>query len=110
MFLKSLNILIKNKKIDTKVNWIKKLEKLKIHLDEDSKYIDQLGFVNSFNFTNQLSKVLKGNENIVTDMGTSFTCTMQSFKTKKGQRLFTSSGIADERRPSRELGPVAGQL
>ncbi len=27
-------------------------------------------------------------------MGTSFTCTMQSFKTKKNQRLFTSSGIA----------------
>jgi acetolactate synthase-1/2/3 large subunit len=37
---------------------------------------------------------LKGQENIVTDMGTSFTCTMQSFKTKKNQRLFTSSGIA----------------
>ena len=30
----------------------------------------------------------------MTDMGTSFTCTMQSFKVKKGQRLFTSSGIA----------------
>lgn len=93
-FLKSLNIFIKNKKIDTKLNWIKKLEKLKIHLDEDRKYIDQPRFVNSFNFINELSKVLKGNENIVTDMGTSFTCTMQSFKIKKGQRLFTSSGIA----------------
>ena len=41
-----------------------------------------------------MSKVLNGNENIVTDMGTSFTCTMQSFKTKAKQRLFTSSGIA----------------
>ena len=27
-------------------------------------------------------------------MGTSFTCTMQSFQIKKNQRLFTSSGIA----------------
>ena len=27
-------------------------------------------------------------------MGTSFTCTMQSFKCKKNQRLFTSSGLA----------------
>ena len=27
-------------------------------------------------------------------MGTSFTCTMQAFKTKAGQRLFTSSGHA----------------
>ena len=50
--------------------------------------------INSFRFINSLSKVLNGNENIVTDMGTSFTCTMQSFKTKAKQRLFTSSGIA----------------
>ena len=27
-------------------------------------------------------------------MGTSFTCTMQTFKTKENQRLFTSSGLA----------------
>ena len=27
-------------------------------------------------------------------MGTSFTCTMQSFEIKKKQRLFTSSGLA----------------
>lgn len=94
LFLRSLNLYFKNKKIYTKVNWIKKLEKLKIYLDEDRKYVDQSGFVNSFNFISELSRILKGNENIVTDMGTSFTCTMQSFKTKKGQRLFTSSGIA----------------
>ena len=31
---------------------------------------------------------------VVTDMGTSFTCTMQTFKIKSGQRLFTSSGHA----------------
>ena len=35
------------------------------------------------------------NSTIVTDMGTSFTCTMQSFKKKfKDQRLLTSSGLA----------------
>ena len=94
IFLKFFNSYIKYKKLPLKLSWIKKLEKLKLDLDEDKKYKNQKNFINSFNFINELSKILKGNENIVTDMGTSFTCTMQAFKTKKNQRLFTSSGIA----------------
>lgn len=50
--------------------------------------------VNSFYFIEVLSKKLDGNAVVVTDMGTSFTCTMQTFKTKSGQRMFTSSGHA----------------
>ncbi|MFH1359719.1 MAG: thiamine pyrophosphate-dependent enzyme [Candidatus Omnitrophota bacterium] len=50
--------------------------------------------VNSFYFIDVLSKKLKKDAIVVTDMGTSFTCTMQTFKVKKGQRLFTSSGHA----------------
>ena len=80
---------IKQKKI-----WFNKLQKLKLSLDEDNKYKKEQNSVNSFRFINSLSRILVGKENIVTDMGTSFTCTMQSFKTKKNQRLFTSSGIA----------------
>jgi acetolactate synthase-1/2/3 large subunit len=94
IFLRFFNSYIKNKKLSLKLSWIEKLEKLKLDLDEDKKYLNQKNFINSFNFINELSKTLKGNENIVTDMGTSFTCTMQAFKTKKNQRLFTSSGIA----------------
>ncbi len=59
---------------------------LENHLDKNK--------VNSFNFINTLSKVIKTKTNIVTDMGTSFTCTMQTFATKNNQRLFTSSGLA----------------
>ena len=94
IFLRFFNSYIKNKKLSLKLGWIKKLEKLKLDLDEDKKYQNQKNFINSFNFINELSTTLKGNENIVTDMGTSFTCTMQTFKTKENQRLFTSSGIA----------------
>ena len=94
IFLRFFNSYIKYQKLTLKLSWIKKLEKLKLDLDEDKKYKNQKNFINSFNFINELSMVLKGNENIVTDMGTSFTCTMQAFKTKKNQRLFTSSGIA----------------
>jgi len=50
--------------------------------------------VNSFYFIGTLSEKLDKNAVIVTDMGTSFTCTMQTFKTKLGQRLSTSSGHA----------------
>ena len=50
--------------------------------------------VNSFYFVDLLSQKLDENAVVVTDMGTSFTCTMQTFKTKQGQRLFTSSGHA----------------
>ena len=82
------------KTLTPKKLWIKKIIKLKDYLDEDKKYKKNKNFINSFRFINLLSSVLKGKENIVTDMGTSFTCTMQSFKIKKNQRLFTSSGIA----------------
>ncbi|MCL5062024.1 MAG: thiamine pyrophosphate-binding protein [Nitrospirae bacterium] len=50
--------------------------------------------VNSFYFIDVLSERLGNDAIVVTDMGTSFTCTMQTFKTKLGQRLFTSSGHA----------------
>jgi acetolactate synthase-1/2/3 large subunit len=50
--------------------------------------------VNSFYFVQTLSEKLDEKAVIITDMGTSFTCTMQTFKTKLGQRLSTSSGHA----------------
>ncbi len=52
--------------------------------------------INSFYFIKKLSRFAKSNSTIVTDMGTSFTCTMQTFEIKNHhkQRLFTSSGLA----------------
>ena len=93
IFLEKINKKLKIK-LKKKELWLNSLKKLKKFLDEDNKYKKKTNSINSFRFINSLSKILNGNENIVTDMGTSFTCTMQSFKTKKKQRLFTSSGIA----------------
>jgi acetolactate synthase-1/2/3 large subunit len=42
----------------------------------------------------RLSQTLDGDAVVVTDMGTSFTCTMQTFRPQVGQRLFTSSGFS----------------
>jgi len=58
------------------------------------KYKESKNSVNSFYFIQVLSEKLDEKAVIVTDMGTSFTCTMQTFKTKLGQRLSTSSGHA----------------
>ena len=78
--------------------WLNKLKKLrkKFPVIPASENINdkKANKINSFRFIKILSKNLSGNETIVTDMGTSFTCTMQSFEIKKKQRLFTSSGLA----------------
>jgi len=75
--------------------WIEKCmdwkKKYPVNLPE---YKDEKDYVNSFYFIDYLSSKLQNDAVVVTDMGTSFTCTMQTFKTKKGQRLFTSSGHA----------------
>lgn len=69
--------------------WKSEYQIYKEHLTKKSR------FINSFLFIEELNNVLGDNSTIVTDMGTSFTCTMQSFKKKfKNQRLFTSSGLA----------------
>ena len=93
LFLENINDKIK-KNINLKNQWVKNLKKLKRDLNEDQQYKKNKNLINSFRFINALSDVMKNNASIVTDMGTSFTCTMQSYKIKTGQRLFTSSGIA----------------
>ena len=59
-----------------------------------AEYSDNKNKINSFFFIDQLANQLDENAVVVTDMGTSFTCTMQAFRVKKGQRLTTSSGHA----------------
>jgi acetolactate synthase-1/2/3 large subunit len=58
------------------------------------EYSENQEGVNSFFFVDLLAKKLGDDAVVVTDMGTSFTCTMQTFAVKRGQRLFTSSGHA----------------
>lgn len=50
--------------------------------------------IDSFDFTDFLSICVPTPSYIVTDMGTSFTCTHQQIRIKTGVRLFTSSGLA----------------
>ena len=84
--LKEIN-LIQKKWLITTVNWKKKYPIVLSAYKKQKK-------INSFFFTEILSKNLKNNSCIVTDMGTSFTCTMQTFRSNKKYRLYTSSGLA----------------
>ena len=76
-------------------DWIKSCQHWKARYPVTSpEYKEIKDGVNSFYFIDILSEKLGNDAVVVTDMGTSFTCTMQAFKTKAGQRLFTSSGHA----------------
>lgn len=57
-----------------------------------SEYKTNKNKINSFYFIEVLSNYLRDNHVVVTDMGTSYTCTHQSLKTNGNNRLFTSSG------------------
>ena len=55
---------------------------------------DEAG-VNSYWFIEQLSNSLNSDDIVVTDMGTSLTCTHATIKIKNGQRLVTSTGLGE---------------
>jgi len=72
--------------------WVKSLNNLQ-SLNFDSGPRDDKA-INSFDFTDALSELIPVPSYVVTDMGTSFTCTHQQLSIKSGLRLFTSSGLA----------------
>lgn len=75
--------------------WISSLKNLKLKLslcNEES--ITNTDYIDSYDFIELLSNSITGDEIIVTDMGTSFTCTMQAFKNNGKNRLLTSSSLS----------------
>lgn len=96
LFIKELLVQLKSGlKGEDLSNWIERCHQWKKKYPVVlPKYLKQKKGVNSYVFIDALSKQLEEGEIIVTDMGTSLTCTMQTFKIKKDQRLFTSMGFA----------------
>jgi len=90
-FLKILSEL-KNKTIPHWNDWLNKTQSWKQKYPVfQSEYKTNTDKINSFYFMKILSSVLTDNNIIVTDMGTSYTCTMQSLQMNGKSRLFTSS-------------------
>ena len=50
--------------------------------------------IDSYEVVECISKLIESDATLVTDMGTSFTCTMQAFRNLNKTRLFTSSGTS----------------
>ena len=91
-FLNEFNFKIKNKKIN-KAKWLDKCVQWKKNYPIIKKeYYNQKKFVNPYVFINELSKILKKNDIIIADDGGHLTWTIQSFKVKKGQKLFSAFG------------------
>jgi len=67
--------------------------KIKLAITNEPK-ISTKNFTDSYDFIELLSASISGDEIIVTDMGTSFTCTMQAFKNNGKNRLLTSSSLS----------------
>lgn len=73
-------------------SWVQKTQEWKAKYPVFNKeYADIPSRINSFYFMEWLSSRLTPQHTVVTDMGTSYTCTMQALRLKGGTRLFTSS-------------------
>ena len=73
-------------------NWIKETNTWKHKYPVyQQEYKENKDKINSFHFIETLSQHLKDNHVVVTDMGTSYTCTHQALKTNGKNRLYTSS-------------------
>jgi acetolactate synthase-1/2/3 large subunit len=69
------------------INWKEQLSVF------DETHVRDPAAVNSFDFVQHLGTCLEPNDVVVTDMGTSFTCTMQALRHTGQDRLFTSSAL-----------------
>ncbi|KKQ16903.1 MAG: Thiamine pyrophosphate protein TPP binding domain protein [Berkelbacteria bacterium GW2011_GWA1_36_9] len=94
-FIREMFAQTKERSLPNYVEWISYCKNIKqkypVVLPE---YKKQKKYVNSYYFIDVLSKVLPEKEIVVTSDGTAFSCTFQSFKIKKGQRLITNVGCA----------------
>jgi acetolactate synthase-1/2/3 large subunit len=80
---------------DENSRWLKNLKELdnEYGLHNEELVIEE-NCIDSYQVIEKLSATIQSNATLVTDMGTSFTCTMQAFKNFRNSRVFTSSGTS----------------
>jgi len=94
-FLEEMEKQLENVKLPNRSWWINKTKYWhKKYPNILPEYRQQKKFVNTYYFTGELSNLLNPKDVIVTGNGTAFTCTCQSIKLKKGQRLCINIGCA----------------
>ena len=92
-FLSTFNSSLKKFKISASNDWKSICQKWKFkYPNVKSFYANQKKFVNPYYFIDRLSKKLNKRDIIITDDGGHLTWTIQAFKVKKGQRVFSAFG------------------
>jgi len=92
-FFLIFNSNLKNFKFIADNDWKKYCKKWKLNYPIVEKfYSKQKKFVNPYYFMDLLSRKLNNKDIIITDDGGHLTWTIQAFKVKKGQRLFSAFG------------------
>ena len=92
-FLSHFNFKLKNFKFTASAKWNKKCQEWKrCYPNVKKTYFNQKKLTNPYCFIDLLSDKLNKNDIIITDDGGHLTWTMQAFKIKKGQRLFSAFG------------------
>jgi acetolactate synthase-1/2/3 large subunit len=92
-FLSTFNLTLKKFKFSASDDWKSICQKWKIkYPNVKNIYYKQKKFVNPYCFIDRLSKKLNKKDIIITDTGGHLTWTIQAFKVKKGQRVFSAFG------------------
>ena len=60
----------------------------------NEEFTYEKGAIDSYLIIDTLSRCVENYSTLVTDMGTSFTCTMQAYRNMRNSRIFTSSGTS----------------
>lgn len=94
-FIEAILKNMKSSEVPKVQDWIKKCQGWKAKYPiVSADYRKTKKRINSYIFIEELCKQLRENDISVTDMGTSLTCTMQTFKVRGRQKLFTNIGLA----------------
>jgi acetolactate synthase-1/2/3 large subunit len=92
-FLSTFNLKLKTLKFSASNVWKNICQQWKLkYPNVQSSYYKQTQYVNPYCFIDRLSKKLNKKDIILTDDGGHLTWTIQAFKVKKGQRVFSAFG------------------
>ena len=92
-FLSTFNLKLKKFKFSASSEWKKTCQEWKLKYPSvQNSYYEQKNYVNPYCFIERLSNKLNRNDIIITDDGGHLTWTIQAFKVKKGQRVFSAFG------------------
>jgi acetolactate synthase-1/2/3 large subunit len=92
-FLSTFNSKFKRFKFSASSHWKSICQEWKLkYPNVQSSYCDQRDYVNPYCFIDRLSSKLNKRDIVLTDDGGHLTWTIQAFKVKKGQRVFSAFG------------------